>query len=64
MFRESEDETMTIRSVDFVSQSEAELLPGRPLQTSGAVIRTTAPGGWEPALLACFKYLLKLEFQK
>ena len=50
-----------IRSVDFVSQAEAELLPGRPLQTSVAVISISTPGAWEP-ILADFNHVLRLEF--
>jgi len=50
-----------IRSVDFVSQAEAELLPGRPLQTSVAVISIATPGAWEP-ILADFEHVLRLDF--
>ena len=50
-----------IQSIDFVSQSAAELLPGRPLQTSVAVISISTPGTWEP-ILADFEHVLKLEF--
>lgn len=50
-----------IRSVDFVSQAEAELLPGRPLQTSVAVISIATPDAWEP-ILADFAHVLRLEF--
>lgn len=50
-----------IRSVDFISQAEAELLPGRPLQTSVAVISIATPGACEP-ILADFAHVLKMEF--
>lgn len=50
-----------IRSVDFISQAEVELLPGRPLQTSVAVISIATPGTWEP-ILANFEHVLKLAF--
>jgi predicted protein tyrosine phosphatase len=51
-----------IRSVDFASQAEAELLPGCPFQMDVAMISIATPGGFEPALLADFKHILKLEF--
>ena len=50
-----------IRSVDFVSQAEAELLPGRSLQPSVAVISISTPGTWEP-ILADFEHVLRLHF--
>jgi len=50
-----------IRSVDFISQAAAELLPGRPLRNDVAVISISTPGAWEPRL-ADFKHILRMEF--
>ncbi len=50
-----------IRSVDFISQADAEMLPGRPMQSLVAVISIATPGAWEP-ILADFQHELRLEF--
>lgn len=50
-----------IRSVDFISQAAAELLPGRPLRSNVAVISIATPGAREP-ILADFKHLLRMAF--
>jgi predicted protein tyrosine phosphatase len=49
---------MTIRTVDFVSQGDAE---GMPAQPNVAVISISTPGTWEP-MLADFQHILRLEF--
>lgn len=56
-----EFEADMIRSVDFVSQSEAELLPVVPLQSDVALISISTPGTWPP-ILASFLELLSVEF--
>ncbi len=39
-----------ILSVDFMSQLEAEMLPGAPLQSDVAMISIATPGAWPPKL--------------
>ncbi len=50
-----------IRSVDFISQVAAELLPGRPLRSDVAMISILTPGAREP-ILGDFKHFLRMEF--
>lgn len=50
-----------IRSVDFMSLTEAELLPGAPMQSDIALISIATPGAWPPSL-PHFLEMLTLEF--